>query len=462
MARTRPELRDIYRLADQLERDRELSMDDLKRRDHRIAHSCEADSEEALLLQWLDRVAPEAGDAEQGATAFVYLSRLLAALLGFGAMAGFLLGSGRGLVNVFILLAVFVFLQLLMSLFAAFTLLRTATGHTPASLPASPARWLALRGLPDRRYLREAAGVLRLVFLRHGQYWGALFTVGALAAFVLLPALSDYSFVWGSTFQPGVSAVHDLARALAAPWSALVPGATVSPEVVASSRYHPALLAIDRAGIESMRGWWGFLFLCLLVYALLPRLLLLLAARLSYPRLLRRTFVGYPGADLVLARMRRPLVQTQAPGGEEAAAGAEGAAPLSADVPVDGRLLLLDWSGAMGDESPGAFEELLAVDPANIVGAGSGELGADREALAARAGGAYDHLLVVVKSWEPPMAELADLLQELSSVERCTLYLLPLPGRAVPHRKVEDWRGFARRLSFAAVDVRLLNRVSAA
>ncbi|MBN7798074.1 DUF2868 domain-containing protein [Parahaliea mediterranea] len=461
--KARPDLRDIYRLADQLERDRERPLDELKQRDHAIAADCRHGADPELLLHWLDRLAPRGDrDSREGSVA-LYLSRLLCPLLGFGAMAGFLLGSARGLVNVLILLGVFVVLQVLASLGAAVGLLRTASGHVPAALPASPARWVAGRSLPDDRYLREAGGVLRLLFLRFGQEWGALFTLGALLAFVLVPALSDFSFVWGSTFPLGEGVMQGLVDTLAAPWSTLLPGATVPPEVVANSRYHPALVDLDRVGIESMRGWWGFLFMCLLGYALLPRILLWLVARWIAPRLLRRTFLGYPGAELVLSRMRQPLVRTQARAGEGAddKGGAAATAPAH-DVTLDGKLLLLDWGDALAGEPPSGFEELLAVGAGNSVVIGRGTLEEDRRRLHDRSGAGFDHLLVVVKSWEPPMAELADLLETLRGIPRCTLYLLPLPGKAVPHRKVEDWRAFTRGLPFAAVDVRLLNRVAAA
>lgn len=458
----RPGLTDLYRLAGQLELDRDLSLAELKRRDHEIAADSPASGDLSRLLHWLDRVAPEPA-ASGGGVAALYLSRLLAGLLGFATMAGFLLGSSRALVNVLILLSVFVLLQLAMSLLSAVTLLRTVSGRAPSALPASPLGWVARRSLPDGRYLREAGAVLKLLFLRHGQTLGALFTLGALVAFVAVPAVTEFSFVWGSTFGLGTDTMQTVIRALASPWAALAPWATVPADVVASSRYHPALVNLDRAGIDSMRGWWGFLFLCLLVYALLPRLLLWLAARLAYPGLMRRSFLGFPGADLVLQRMSQPLVTTQSGKGEvaEEAAGV-GGPPEAAPVPADGRLLLLDWQGALGAESPAGFEELIAVARDNVLPLGEGALDSDRRLLAERAGGGFDHLLVVVKSWEPPVAELADLLMELESIPRCTLYLLPLPGKAVPHRKVEDWRAFARRLPFAGVDVRLLNRVDAA
>jgi len=361
---------------------------------------------------------------------------------------------------------VFVLLQLLMSLVSAALMLRTVTGRAPATLPARPARWVAMRSLPDGRYLREANSVLRLMLLRYGQEWGALFTAAALLAFVLVPALNDFGFVWGSTFQLSDALVLKLTGALASPWSGLLPAATVSGDVIASSRYHPALINLDRAGIESMRGWWGFLFMCMAVYALLPRVLLWLGARYFSPRLMRRAFIQFPGADLVLSRMRSPLVTTQGGNSEDDVLAGSGAArdatQTDSNVPADQHLLLLDWSGALGEQPPQQFEELLAVAGDQVLRLGHSDLQQEQQTLKETGTAAIEHLLVAVKSWEPPMAELSDLLSELDSVPRCTIYLVPLPGKSVPHRKVEDWRHFVRQQSFASVDVRILNRVEAA
>ncbi|TXS92868.1 DUF2868 domain-containing protein [Parahaliea maris] len=456
----RPDLADLYRLSGQLEADAQVPLAELKQRDHGIGRDCSGGSHTERLLYWLDHVAPVAEDSGRYSGAMgANLSRLLALVLGFVAMAGFLLGSGKGLVNVFLLLLVFVVLQLIMSVLSTVALVRTVSGFVPAGLPASPARWFVLRSLPDQRSLREAGGVLRLLFLRFGQEWGALFTLAALVAFVAVPAFKDFVFVWGSTYAPGDGAVQGLVDTLAAPWRDWLPWATVPPEVVAGSRHHDALV-LDRAGIDGMRGWWPFLLLCLLVYALLPRLLLWGLARWYGPKLMRRAFAGLPGADRVLARMDAALVSTQAPEVGEESATPVATPAVEPPVPVPEGLLLIDWAGALGSDLPGQFEELPSVPADAVLTLGQAGLEQDRQALAALDSEHYEHLLVLVKSWEPPVGELADMLALLPAALRCSICLVPLPGRSIPHRKVEDWRGFARELPFAGVDVRILNRVA--
>jgi hypothetical protein len=207
-----------------------------------------------------------------------------------------------------------------------------------------------------------------------------------------------------------------------------------------------------------MRGWWMFLFLCLLMYALLPRVLLWLGSRFAYGRQLRRSFTAFPGAELVLARLAKPLVSTQGRDADAETPAAEAdASRLSASPLIaDPGSLLLDWSGALADLGADAFEELRGVTPKNRLVLGAGALRDDTQRIEALDPSAYRQLVLVVKSWEPPMAELADLLAPLQSISHCTVYLLPLPGQPVPERRIEDWRSFSRRLPFAGVATHLL------
>lgn len=462
MTHSRPDIQDLYRLAGQLERDQQEPLAALRERDRAIALDCGVTAALPRLLCWLDAVAPPAAVSKSLSEASAaLLARLLALVTGFAAMAGFLLGSERALVNVFLFLALFVLSQLLLCLVAALLMWRSARGQAPTALPFNPARWILRRSLPDDRYLRELQPLLRLLLLRYGQELGALFTLAAALAFLLIPALGEFSFVWGSTFQPGAGLVQALMDALAWPWAGWLPAATVPPEVVAGSRFHPALVNLDQAGIESMRGWWPFLFLCLLCYALLPRLLLWGLSRLLARRLLVHSFVHYPGSELVLARMQAPLLRTQA-------VTADARRPLPETAPEspvaapqwDEQLLLVDYGGALGSDNSQQYEQLLTVPPERRLTVGVGALAADLAQLQALDLDRCNRLLLVVKAWEPPMAELLDALAPLATLPRCTVLLLPLVDKPTPQRKVEDWRAFARRLPFASVDVQLLNRVA--
>lgn len=455
-----PSLSDLYRLSAQLELDQELPVQSLRERDHAIGLECDdkhpAADEPARLLFWLEQVAGPASQTEswwhEGSAA--HLARVVSAVFGFVGMSSFLLTSSHSLVNVFTFLALFVFAQLLLCMIATVVMARTLAGSQPTVMPLNPARLVVARLLPDRRHLREAQSVLRLVFLRYGQELGAVFTLGAIAAFFVVLGLREFSFVWGSTFTISNDLVERLTSLFALPWASWLSVATVDATVIADSRYHAAITDLAAANRESMRGWWPFLIMSMCCYALLPRLLLWLISRWSYRQRIRSAVSSLRGSALVLARMRAPLVRTQ---GETT--GPVSLAPQSVDHPSDERLLLLNWSNALAPADAGQFEVLFAVPPANIVNAGMGSLAQESKLVSSRLQAPVEQLYVAVKSWEPPMADLSDFLAGLGPIRRCTVLLVPLAGRSITVAKLEDWRRFTRALDIELVEVLPLERL---
>ena len=225
MTKITPKLSDLYNLAGQLARDNDASVQNLKARDHKIGQACDAQNECARLLFWLRAVSAEVDGADQYQDSWLteataaQVGRLLALFFGFSAMMSLLLTSGQGLVNVFVFVPIFVFAQFIMSVFSAWAMYKTVKGNTPTVLPINPAKLLMSRIYPDRRYFREAQSVLRIAFLRYGQEMGALFTVGAMVGFLVVPATAEFSFVWGSTFQLSTDFVSGITDFLSSPWS---------------------------------------------------------------------------------------------------------------------------------------------------------------------------------------------------------------------------------------------------
>ena len=105
------------------------------------------------------------------------------------------------------------------------------------------------------------------------------------------------------------------------------------------------------------------------------------------------------------------------------------------------------------------FEEFRMVPPGNVLAAGLDTLARDELFVEKINECKPDRLLVAVKAWEPPMAELRDFLNRLEQVARCTLYLVPLPERTVTDLQLQEWRDFSRELRFDAVDTQSLTRL---
>tara|TARA_R110002110_G_scaffold66978_1_gene183006 strand:+ start:95071 stop:96501 length:1431 start_codon:yes stop_codon:yes gene_type:complete len=458
-----PSLAELYQLGEQLELDRAVPLAQLRARDHAIGTQCEADSDADVmrLRTWLravratsqvgagaGRAAPRRWLTESSATV---LLRAIALLMGFSAMATFLLASGRGLVNVFVFLALFVLFQSLMCLLSLVALLRFKRSDAPAVLPLNPSRLLVARLYPDPRYLRESAAALKLVALRYGQELGALFTLAAVVAFFAVLAFSDFTFVWGSTFGVSNAFVQSVVDTMAWPWASWLPAATVSADVVQASRFHPAQTDLEQANIALMRQWWPFLITSMFAYALLPRLLLWLVSRGLFRVTMIRSFLRHPGVESVLTRMKAPLVSTQ---GEHDAQRDHGG-QVDETLRQPG-VYLVSWAGALKAQELSDYAELAIVPRDNLVEAGLGSVSVDTQQGQVLNEARPQHLLIAVRSWEPPMADLYDFLLPLGNVSRCTLCLLPPPGRSVTDLQLREWRDFSRELPFPAVNVQAL------
>jgi len=385
--RNTPSLSDLSSLREQIERDNADSMESLRSRDRAIGEQCSAEGDVARLLFWL-KVIPEPEPSEPQATiseaAVAAIVRVGALIMGFAAMASFLVSGGR-LVNVF-----------------AFFL---------------------------------------------------IFSLGAILAFFVLLLLSGFGFVWGSTFGITEHVVKALVDIAAAPWATAVSSAVVSSDIIVASQFQQGVTRFGNAEIMVTRQWWPFLIMSMSVYALLPRIILWWLTRIFYRRGMRLSLLSTPGAERILSRMKTPHVTTE---GESLLATGKPASPMAAAHDTD--KVIIDWAGALAFCDRDEFDDLKAVPAGRIRAAGTGSLGDDLVCAQWVTELEPLQLLVVVKAWEPPLADLQDFIARTGGVTRCTLCLLPLHGRAIKESSTRDWRAFSRELAIDVVDVLVLDR----
>jgi hypothetical protein len=451
---------DLVRLAQQLDRDRELGWQELQSRDYAIGVSCRHKSDKQRLSYWLDSVADPADEAEihlpMSERSLGVLVTSIFLVIGFATMAGFLFSHTQGLVNVLWFFAFFVALQFALCLVSGITLVAVLSGNSSASFTFNPARLVYSRSMPAKRYWREFKSVFQLVFMRYGQDMGIGFILGALGAFLLILAVNDFSFTWSSTFNLSNEAVLRFSEIVSAPWRQWLPLAAVDAETVANSRYHPTGGKFSTEQLSSMHSWWPFLFASMAFYVLLPRLLLWFMSRWLYASKLARSFVSYPGAELVLQRMAAPSVHTQAPRKEYRPGDDTPRALPAGGIPARDDLLVISWGGAVAVEELPDYPELAGIEPARLCLAGL-SLEQDEATLRLAEDKAIGMAMLVVKSWEPPMSDLADFIALLRPLASVVIFLKPLKGGAIDDNALADWLDFARQLEGGEVSVKALS-----
>jgi len=480
----RVDLSRVVDLAAALEADSQLDPETLRRRDRTLGRALaeRVDGATARVEAWLD--ARRAGAGPTPGERALAAQRVLRTLLVLG---GLLAGSGTALavfaydgvhpVNVVQVLAVFVALQLVLVVATLVLALPEAWRRRVPGLAAlqdvlrlvSPGRWLpALRGLlpPAQRDAFDRAGALarrhqrlygeaqKWSLLVASQWAGVSFHAAALATAVGLVVFSDLAFGWSTTLTLDAEGLARWARLLALPWSHVLPDAVPSLELIRDTQYFRGAGGFTGEAPRSA-AWWRFLLLCMASYGLAPRLALLAFASWRQRAALRRIFATLPGVADLRDRLDSRWVVTAASGAEAGGPGGRARMPARR-VARPARVRAVRWSGApISREAVGALvAEAIGAELAGVVegGAGSGRPDADLVAELAAAG---DPPLLLVKAWEPPLAEFLDLLGELREAmgEGTPLLVVPLAETGSDRWALAsgaDARTWVRRLDAAA------------
>ncbi len=240
---------------------------------------------------------------------------------------------------------------------------------------------------------------------------------------ISLIAFSDLAFGWSTTLRFDAPTLEAITHTLALPWQWAWSEAVPTTELIEASRYYRLGKGVIFAGggntaeTAALLGqWWPFLLMCMAVYGLLPRTLLLTLATYRRRRAVAAAIRYQPAVRRLLDRMNAPVVRTH----EEADTEAEAAAPsaeatVATDWPrVDEPVCLINWAQVPVNEA--AADRLLAdhlgAAPVQRWAAGGERTMADDAAVIERAEDA-GAVVMLVRAWEPPMAEVTDFLAQL-------------------------------------------------
>ena len=452
----RVDLARVVDLAAALDADARSDPAELRQRDRAIGRELAARVGDATarVATWLDaRRAPGPTAGERALAAQRVLRTLLgAAGAALGATTAFAVFryDGARPVNVMHVLAVFVALQLALIAATAVLALPEAWRQRVPGLAAlqdvlrlaSPGRWLpALRRvlLPaQREALDRAIGLARRHQRLYGevQKWALLvasqifavsFHAAALAIAVLLVVFSDLAFGWSTTLTSESHRLYRIVGGLAAPWAHWMPDAVPPYALVERTQYFRGAGGFTGAAPHSA-AWWPFLLACMACYGLAPRVALLALASWRQRAALRRVFDGLPGAADLRDRLDSRWIAT-------AGEVAERVRPAStarerARAPHPPRVHAVRWSGLALEGSAALAALVRAALGSELAGATSGGAGSGRSdtELTAELVAAPDPPALIVKAWEPPLAEFTDWLAELRAAlgERAPIFVLPV------------------------------------
>lgn len=440
-------LRLLLEFDNRIQRDREQPAPFLHRRDRRFALDCQQQGIRPDARQWLvqmDRLSGP-GEGDQSVNRELHAWQrinagftLVGAIFGVITMLGLLFYEGGQRINVTVFLA-FVLLQLFLALA---TTLQALVG------------WQPWRGLTRKLQTHPASSVRTalqpLLAARAAQAGGfALATTGLLTLLVMV-VIQDLAFGWSTTLDTASASYHHLVSALAAPWAWLWPAATPSAELVDATRFFRAAPDAGTMPPERWGQWWPFLAMAWLVWALIPRLILLATSHWLLAHRARRLLAHHPGMQALLYRMETPTIETGSNhnDAEDLPDTGTTSQPTSLpDTPV-----CICWAGAGNSGLPQA---LSAVDNRCSQAGGNASLANDEAVLNLTAkqlaSQPKPQVLLITSSWQPPTGELNDFLESArdhwpTGTQVTVLPLATDPEHPPANHLLEPWLRFTERL----------------
>lgn len=307
---------------------------------------------------------------------------------------------------------------------------RRLTGRGSDAVREAPLRSarLVLRLLPQevRETLEQALGTTgalakltaplrRWLLLRASQTAAVAFASGALAAALVQVVFTDLSFGWSTTLEVDVARVHDVARAVAAPWAWLWPEASPSLGLLESTRFFR--IAPEPGSAVALYGhWWPFVLMCMFVYGWLPRAAFLVFARVRLRAALRNAIAQAPGSHRVLARLESPLVESASRDDRASAPGPTDEPAALPESPLPEHAVVIGWGDAL------ALPEAAPIAASAVLHCQAGAPHTPAEDLAtleqaSQEARQHDVAMVfAVRGYEPPLAEQIDLLAALRRI----------------------------------------------
>ena len=445
MQKSTPRFFDLARLKQQFDADNEVPLSELHKRDSDIARLIPEQGAMARLLAWLKHLEPE-DSADHHPEGFIIFWLLVVGFaVGVLSMSGVMFASKQQPVNILLFLALFVGVQLLL------VIISVVSAFFPFDQDrlASPLNFLNPAGLLLKRSLKHLPSTMpwgsipqltRFAVMRWSQVLGVAFNLALLGTLLVILAISDRSFGWSSTLNVSDSAMLGLLETISLPWSWFADSARVSAEMISNTRFQSLQNTFDSTQIEAMRRWWPFLFACIVCYGLLPRLLLMFIFRTLLKRGVRQTFLNYPGTALVLDRLSTPFVSTHERSDEHRKPNTVDV-NIQSSLPVGHGFTVVNWAGAM-DNADHQLDQL-GIKANSVVNAGL-DLQEDKQVISAHQQQS-ESLMIAVKSWEPPLAELKDFIVEINNGGQAYLLLMPLKQRPISAHELSDWQLFVQQ-----------------
>lgn len=426
---------------DQMRRDQKQSALFLHRRDRRYALDCRSRGQKPTAAGWLNHISPNRPARDKPDPRLQRWRKVSRWLLPAGAvfgvltMLGLLFYDGSQQINVTVIIG-FVALQ---GLLALFTSGQALVGWRPWGRLISSSR-AADQPTTSLDLLQPQLAACT------AHQTALVFTIFGLFTLLALVVVQDLAFGWSTTLRTSAESYGALVQGLARPWAFIWPAAEPSMALVEQTQFFR--LGDPQISEPALYGnWWPFVSMLWLTYAVLPRLLLTLLARIHLRVRARRLLRQHPGRQSLLHRFATPTVETASSNAEASAVPLHQPDNQLHSLPPSNNLIY--WAGT-GQTIDGPLGLLEGSDTRVFNAGGTATLSED-QAVIRDLDERQGPVILLARAWEPPTGELADFIHEARrswSASRL-LAIVPIGGERPLEppspRQLAQWQRFVER-----------------
>lgn len=336
--------------------------------------------------------------------------------LGFILSWGLIGGDEQGRVNVLHLVVIYVFLPII-SLFISTSSLLFGKNWNFAKLVSYIPLWSKSQQQEFLRLTQQKNA--KLIFFLQSQLAALSFSFASLIVLLLLLVTTDVNFIWRSTLLDAEQ-IFPLLSWLANPWEFWH---SAQPSLDLLSETQDSRIIFQKGRKSNFGDWWQFI----------------LAAQLCYAFLLR--FISIVVCSIFIRISAKQSSSIHLVSNNQSQKNHKQDFKLAEVInQINADYSLNNWCGI--DENK--LQRIEAkLKHSKIAELNAGPLATHSEQMVAERW--QETQLIIVKGWEPPLAELSDFMQNGKG------YLLPLDWREDSFRKLKnthlnEWRRFIAQL----------------
>ena len=453
-----------------LEQDRQNDWQARIQRDQQIRHQEEIgphhDSKpkgghEKQVLQWWSQVQSQVDENSPGQVLTSIFKRVSGVAILIGFIAGIALAAsllhydGAQPINVLVLLIVLVLIPLLLFLFSLLIPVFSSNSLISSLNVGNQLFAFLKRKHPvlqeffsSSRSDRARDTLLRWKLLLCSQQFGIALALAALLTLLAKVSFSDLAFGWSTTLDFQSSSLTPWIQALATPWSAWLPEAVPTDQLIEESRFYRLENGVRALSAEALTGWWKFIAMCLLVYGIGFRLLAAGLASMNYKKATKALLMQHSEVTALIERFNAPTnLHGTAPVVTADNESEDDEDHAIAKFDYQSADLIILWNRATLFEKTIQHEHIIELTSEDALQLDSGGFESFDKISEKKS---VENIHIITKAWEPPLLEFHDLIIKLRERfgSRVVISIQPIAAdqRAPEPVDVEIWRHSLEKL----------------